>query len=265
MTEIGELLDAGDLEILGRVPHASNTTLVCEVTMGEAPPMQCVYKPVRGEMPLWDFPDGTLAGREVASYLISEALGWGLIPETVLRADGPVGPGMVQRWIDAAEDADEIVDLVPLDGVPADARPILRAFDAADREVVLVHRLNPRVKQLAVLDVVLNNADRKGGHVLVTDTGEIFGIDHGICLHTDDKLRTVLWGWADEPVEQTLLDDVSRVSNELADDSSTLRKALATHITDEEIAAVIRRCDDLVNAGRMPSPPPHHPIPWPPF
>ncbi|GAB20579.1 hypothetical protein GOEFS_120_00390 [Gordonia effusa NBRC 100432] len=267
MADVETILREGDIEILGRVVHASNATLVCEARIGDGDPLRCVYKPIRGEAPLWDFPDGTLADREVASYEISRALGWGLIPETVRRADGPLGPGMVQRWIDLPEQESEVdvVDLVPADAVPGDVKAILRAVDAADREVVLVHAINDRLRQLAVLDVIINNADRKGGHILVTADGETFGIDHGICLHTDDKLRTVLWGWAGESIPADLLRDVERLTQELTDPTDPLRERLATHLTADELEALVLRCAILVETGTMPEPPLHRPIPWPPF
>lgn len=266
MADLATLLAEGELDILGRVAHASNATLVCEVRAADAV-ARCVYKPIRGEAPLWDFPDGTLAGREVASYEISEALGWGLIPTTVMRAVAPAGPGMVQRWIELPDEEPEVdvVDLVPADAVPAGARAILRAVDAADRDVVLIHHADDRLRQLAVLDIIINNADRKGGHILRAADGELYGIDHGICLHTEDKLRTVLWGWAGEPVPAELLTDVERLSTRLADSADPLRSTLARCLTDAELDALARRCARLLAVGVMPEPSVRRPIPWPPF
>ncbi|MFW0790719.1 SCO1664 family protein [Gordonia sp. CPCC 205333] len=267
MADVETILRDGDIEILGRVIHASNATLVCEARLGDGDPLRCVYKPVRGEVPLWDFPDGTLADREVASYEISQALGWGLIPETVLRSEAPLGPGMVQRWIDVPdqESAAEVVDLVPADAVSGDVKAILRAVDAADRDVVLVHADSDRLRQLAVLDVIINNADRKGGHILVAGDGEIFGIDHGICLHADDKLRTVLWGWAGESIPVDLRNDIESLTRKLVDPDDRLCEALTTHLTADELDALALRCAILAETGTMPEPPPHRPIPWPPF
>ncbi|NMO00397.1 SCO1664 family protein [Gordonia sp. TBRC 11910] len=267
MADVETILRDGDIEILGRVPHASNATLVCEARLGDGEPVRCVYKPIRGEAPLWDFPDGTLADREVASYEISQALGWGLIPETVLRVEAPLGPGMVQRWIDLPDDEPDVdvVDLVPVDAVPPGVKVILRAYDAADRPVVLVHQSADRLRQLAVLDVIINNADRKGGHILRTDDGRLYGIDHGICLHADDKLRTVLWGWAGEQIPATLLADVERLAARLRDVGDPLRAQLAAHLTAVELDALAARCAVLAAGAIMPVPPPHRPIPWPPF
>lgn len=266
-----EVIRDGDLVIVGRIPTASNATLVCDATLGDTE-VRCVYKPIRGEVPLWDFPDGTLAGREVAAYLVSEALGWHTIPTTVMR-DGPLGPGMVQRWIDTPDPDPgdppvariDLVDLCPPDAVPENYRRILRALDPVGDQVVLVHADDPRLLRMAVLDVILNNADRKGGHVLEGLDGNVYGVDHGICLHSDDKLRTVLWGWAGEPVPGHLIADIVGLAEALESDDSQLRQALADHITDDEIDALELRAIILAESGRLPLPPPHRPIPWPPF
>lgn len=271
------VLRAGELVIVGRIPAASNATLVCDAVLGDTE-LRCVYKPVRGEVPLWDFPDGTLAGREVASYLVSEALGWSVIPTTVHR-DGPVGPGMVQRWVDTADNTEtpvhqipdlprhrvDLVDLCPADTVPDGYRAILRALDPVGTEVILVHADDPRLQRMAVLDVVLNNADRKGGHVLEGLDGGVYGIDHGICLHAEDKLRTVLWGWAGEQIPGHLLEDLADLVEHLTAADHPLTVELGTHITDDEILALAERAADLVDRETMPHPPGHRPIPWPPF
>ncbi|MFT4125804.1 MAG: SCO1664 family protein [Gordonia sp. (in: high G+C Gram-positive bacteria)] len=262
------VLTGGELTILGRIPAASNATLVCDAVLDDET-ARCVYKPVRGEVPLWDFPDGTLAGREVASFLISEALGWEVIPTTVSR-DGPLGPGMVQRWVDTPDpDAFparmDLVDLCPPGTAPAGYRAILRALDGRGDLVELVHADDPRLLRMAVLDVVLNNADRKGGHVLEGVDGGVYGVDHGICLHTDNKLRTVLWGWAGEAIPGHLVADVEALVDTLSSASAPLRGELAEHITRAEIEALVARATTVVTDPHMPLPPGHHPIPWPPF
>ncbi len=259
-------LRCGELTVVGRIPAASNVTLVCEARLGDDA-VRCVYKPVRGERPLWDFPDGTLAGREVASFLVSEQLGWGVVPPTVLR-DGPFGPGMVQRWVDAVDNDTGsghrlgLVDLVSPDRLPDGFRAVLRALDGTGAEVVLVHADDPRLFRMAVLDVALNNADRKGGHALEGADGRVYGVDHGICLHTEPKLRTVLWGWTGETVPEHLLAD-------LADYAGRFRGApadqLAEHLTDAEIEALAGRVEVLLETRTMPRPPGHRPIPWPAF
>ncbi|WP_306357515.1 MULTISPECIES: SCO1664 family protein [unclassified Nocardia] len=255
----GDPFRTADLTVVGQVTTASNVTLVCE-----ADGVRVVYKPVRGERPLWDFPDGTLAGREVASYRVSEALGWGLIPETILR-DGPVGPGMVQRWVDQIEPVDrrpELVDLCPAGQVPDGFREVLRALDGSGRPVSLVHADDPRLRRLAVLDVLLNNADRKGGHALDGVDGRVYGVDHGICLHTEPKLRTVLWGWAGEPIEDELLSDITVFVKALPGE---LGDGLAESITDTEIDALETRARALLDDPRLPLPNSNRPIPWPAF
>lgn len=267
MAAAGDALRAGELTVLGRVGTASNLTLVCDLPTpdgDEATPLRVVYKPVRGEQPLWDFPHGTLAGREVASYLISESLGWSVIPETILR-DGPLGPGMVQRWITTAEprgDRPDLVDLCPPDAVPDGFREVLRAVDGAGDEVSLVHSDDPRLRRMAVLDVLLNNADRKGGHALEGVDGGVYGVDHGICLHHEHKLRTVLWGWAGEPIPPDLIGDITAFTDTLPGEPAD---RLAEHITDREIDALLRRAKRLLDEPVMPFPNTVRPIPWPAF
>lgn len=231
--------------------------------------MHCVYKPVAGEQPLWDFPDGTLAGREVGAYLVSVQLGWNLVPYTIIR-DGPAGTGMVQLWVDQPGDAEDIppgsepdlVDLVPADRVPPGFLPVLRAYDYAGEPVALVHADDVALRRMAVFDVLINNADRKGGHVLHGVDGGVYGVDHGLCLHVDDKLRTVLWGWAGKPVDDDTLEAVSGLLDGLA---GPLAEALRPHLTVAEIAALRQRARALLDHPVMPSPDRHRPIPWPAF
>ncbi|MTE16948.1 SCO1664 family protein [Nocardia aurantiaca] len=255
-----DLLRAAELTVIGQVTTASNVTLVCEAEDGGP---RVVYKPVRGERPLWDFPDGTLAAREVASYLVSEALGWGVIPETVLR-EGPFGPGMVQRWVDTVEDGEgpDLVDLCPVGQAPEGYREVLRALDPGGRPVSLVHADDPRLHRIAVLDILINNADRKGGHALDGLDGRVYGVDHGICLHREPKLRTVLWGWAGEPIGDELLTDITVFVKALAGE---LGERLAELITDAEIEALEARGRALLEEPVMPMPVSQRPIPWPAF
>ncbi len=228
------LLTEGELEIVGRLVEASNATLYCRVRFGEKQ-AACVYKPVAGERPLWDFPDGTLAGREVAAYAVSEAGEWGTVPPTVLR-DGPFGPGMCQLWIDV----DESVDVVAM----------LRGSD-------------PRLRPIALLDAVVNNADRKGGHLLPTETGRIFAVDHGVCFAATDKLRTLLWNWAGEPLAGEEYALLRRLRSDLDDG---LGVALEDLLTPEEIKATAARVDRLLASGTLPVPTDDWPaVPWPPF
>ncbi|MEU0506335.1 SCO1664 family protein [Nocardia sp. NPDC005998] len=256
-----------ELSVIGRVTTASNVTLVCDADSSDGVPVRVVYKPVRGERPLWDFPDGTLAGREVASYRVSDALGWGVIPETILR-DGPYGPGMVQRWVESVDNHTDqgnrldLVDLVPLGAVPDGFCEVLRAQDPAGNEVSLIHADDPRLQRIAVLDVLLNNADRKGGHALEGVDGQVYGVDHGICLHSEHKLRTVLWGWAGKPICDGLMADIAAFAKALP---GAVADDLASHLTDAEIEALADRTRELLDNPVMPLPRTSRPIPWPAF
>ena len=273
-----DVLRRGELRPLGRIRAASNATFLCEAALGGAL-VHCVYKPIAGEQPLWDFPDGTLAGREVAAGLVAAALGWPIVPETILR-DGPAGPGMVQRWIhrrgdglsdadspDGPDDADgpdgpDLVDVVPAGAVPPGYLPVLQARDGAGRPVTLVHADDPRLRRIAVFDVLVNNADRKGGHVLAGADGAVYGVDHGLTLHRDDKLRTVLWGWAGRGIDETEAAAVRRLSAALA---GPLAGELAVHISTAEIAALGARVAALLAHPVLPGPSGPRPIPWPAF
>ncbi len=257
------VLREGDLELEGRIMPASNATFFGTVTLGRQA-LQCVYKPVAGERPLWDFPDGTLAGREVAAYAVSQALGWDVVPPTILR-DGPAGRGMVQAWREP-DPAQPAVDLVPEREVPPGYLHVLDAYDSRDRPVSLVHEDSLGLRRMAVFDVVVNNADRKGGHVLAMTSGHRYGVDHGVSFHVEDKLRTVLWGWAGEPLDRADAEAVTALAERLATRDSELDAVLAELLAPHEQAAVVARCADLLAAGTMPLPSQRRPaIPWPAF
>jgi uncharacterized repeat protein (TIGR03843 family) len=257
-----ESLTSGTLEVRGRILPASNATFLAEVVTTEGP-VACVYKPVAGERPLWDFPLGTLAEREVAAYAVSEALGWNVVPLTVVRG-GPHGDGMVQVWKEPVADVDP-VDLCPAGEVPPGFRHVLDAEDGAGNAVSLVHEDSVPLRRMAIFDVLVNNADRKGGHVLAMGDGHRYGVDHGICFHTDYKLRTVLWGWADESLTTAEVTAVEEVVAEL-ETGAPLALALGDLIADVELTALRARCRRLLRAARMPSPAGHWPaIPWPAF
>ena len=265
----GEVFRSGELTILGRIRSASNATFLCEARLGDVE-AHCVYKPVAGEAPLWDFPDGTLAGRELAAYLVSAALGWNVVPYTIIR-EGPAGPGMLQRWVDQPGDAmddddpgagPDLIDLLPTGHLPPGYLPILQAYDYAGDEVTLVHADDARLRRMAVFDVLINNADRKGGHILSGVDGGVYGVDHGVSLHTEDKLRTVLWGWAGKPVDDETLAEVARLRDALLGD---LDEVLRPHITNREIDALYARAVGLLDNPVMPSPDRRRPIPWPAF
>ena len=269
--EANEVLRLGELTVIGRIRSASNATFLCESHLGERQ-AHCVYKPIKGEAPLWDFPDGTLAGRELGAYLVSDALGWNIVPYTIIR-DGPAGPGMLQLWVDQpgeslGEVGDEpttgpdLVDLLPAGQIPPGFLPILQAYDYAGDEVTLVHADDIRLRRMAVFDVLINNADRKGGHILSGVDGNVYGVDHGVSLHVEDKLRTVLWGWAGKPVDDQSLEAVASLREQLADG---LADALCEHITEREIAALKARTVGLLDDPVMPGPDRRRPIPWPAF
>lgn len=246
----------GELVLHGRIMPASNATFV-----GEIDRVRVVYKPVAGERPLWDFPDGTLADRERAAYLVSEELGWNVVPETWLR-DGPHGRGMVQRWREPDEEQ-VAVTLVPEGEVPAGWKHVFDGLDGQDRPISLIHEDSEALHRMAVFDVVVNNADRKGGHVLEMADGHRYGVDHGVTFHTDHKLRTVLWGWLGEDL---LPEEVAAVRRLGAEVRGRLGDVLADHLSDLEIEALARRCERLAAKAVMPAPRGEWPaIPWPPF
>ena len=255
MTEL-----TGALTLHGRVMPASNATFVGTLhAAGEE--IEVVYKPIRGERPLWDFPDGNLAHREVAAYLVSAATGWDIVPETWL-GDGPHGTGMLQRWC-TVDDDQEPVTIVPAGRVPAGWCHVFDGVDADDRAVALIHEDTAALRRIAVFDVMVNNADRKGGHVLPMPGGHRHGIDHGVTFHQDPKLRTVLWGWAGSPLTADEADVVRRVRIGLDGD---LGDTLADHLAIWDLDALALRCDRLLAAGALPEPSGDWPaIPWPPF
>jgi len=230
------LLTHGELEVQGRLVDASNATMYCSVGY-EGAEAACVYKPVAGERPLWDFPDGTLAGRELAAYLVSRAGGWDVVPPTVYR-DGPFGPGMCQLWVDA----DQNVDLVEL------------ARSGGDE----------RLRQMAVFDAIVNNADRKIGHLLPTSDGHLYGCDHGVCFGAEYKLRTVLWQWRGKKLTPAALAGLRR--SHAAMTTGELAAELHSWLTPLEVAATVGRVERLLALKTHPYPPSDWPaVPWPPI
>jgi uncharacterized repeat protein (TIGR03843 family) len=231
-----ELLTLGRLEVEGRLAVASNATMYCAIRRGAAQ-AACVYKPVAGERPLWDFAEGSLADREVAAYAVSQAAGWNLVPPTVLR-DGPFGPGMCQLWIDA----DASVDLVAL----------ARNSD---------HRA---LRDMAVFDAVVNNADRKIGHLLPVPSGRLYGCDHGVCFGEEYKLRTVLWQWRGRSLPRRAIEALTRLQQALGEEE--LAAELSTRLTPDEVTATRQRVELLLEHRVHPYPPEDWPaVPWPPI
>lgn len=231
-----DLLSQGSLEVLGRLVEASNETWYCAVSTGDYE-AACVYKPISGERPLWDFPTGTLAGREVAAYAVSRASGWNVVPPTVMR-DGPFGLGMCQLWIEI----DPQVDLIEL----------ARRSDY------------PGLRDLAVFDAVVNNADRKIGHLLPVRGGHLYGCDHGVCFAEDYKLRTVLWQWRGKSLPRRAVEALRRLDALLS--SGELGEELSQWLSPGELEATTIRVDKLLKHRVHPYPPEDWPaIPWPPY
>ncbi|MCG7207723.1 SCO1664 family protein [Streptomyces arenae] len=255
-----DLLARGELKVRGRIRDASNAALFCTVAF-DGEEASCVYKPVAGERPLWDFPDGTLAQREVAAYEVSEAMGWDLVPPTVLR-DGPYGEGMCQLWIDVDPEGAELLALVDAEEPEPGWKAIGFAEVGDGKTALLVHADDNRLRRLAVLDAVVNNADRKGGHLLPTADGRLYGIDHGVTFNVDNKLRTLLWGWAGEPLTGEAVEVLEGLREALA---GALGTRLAELITPAELDAVRARVEALLTSGKHPEPSGEWPaIPWPP-
>ncbi len=255
--------------MLGRITDASNATLLAEVELdGEL--RQCVYKPIAGERPLWDFPRGTLALREVAAHEISEAAGWHLVPPTVLR-DGPHGVGSVQAWIEGSTGGG-VLDLVDADAVPEGWLTVLKAETYDGSPVALAHADDPVLAGMAIFDAVTNNADRKVGHVLRANeqasefTGELFGVDHGLTFNLDEKLRTVLWGWAGNRLPDRERERLEKLLDQLRP-GSPLHELLDELLDVEEIDRTRHRVERLIRRGRFPRPAagPYPAIPWPPL
>lgn len=259
---IQRLLRDGPLEVEGRLVDASN--LVLRVWVEDGGERICaVYKPVRGERPLWDFPQGSLAGREYAAFLVAAAGGWDCVPVTVLRPDGPLGAGSVQQWVgplDAVNEND-LLRIDPIAAKPGDYLPVLGVHDEDDRPMVVSHGAQDELRAVALLDAVLNNADRKGSSLILDDDGHLYAVDHGLTLHAEEKLRTVLWGFAGEALTEGELAQLTDVRHAL---ECELGKQLRDVIREEEVDALRDRIETLREMGRLPTPPDdRHPLPWP--
>lgn len=237
-----ELLREGEIEVVGRILGSSNHALLVTVTLpcpdpGEPPRvLHAIHKPRIGERPLDDFPDGTLGHRELAAYLVSEAMGWSIVPPTIIR-DGPFGEGMLQAFVEP---------------------------DAAVDVIDWVNEDDPRLRRMAVFDAAVNNTDRKGGHILPVEGGRhVYGVDHGVCFSVTPKLRTVLWAWRGTAFEPAEIDGLDRLRSALQGD---LARELRALLSRAELRATIRRVDALLESRRFPYPSPAWPaIPWPPF
>ena len=230
IVEATDLMSGGEVSVEGRLPWSSNQTFLVTVDDG-TDQVRAVYKPFRGERPLWDFPDG-LYRREVAAYQLSEALGWGLVPPTVERESGPFGVGSFQLFVDADFE-----------------QHYFTLLEAGAHHAAL--------KAVCAFDLAANNTDRKSGHVLLGTCGDIWAIDHGVCFNAEPKLRTVIWDYADEPIPPELLADLDRVARDLPDE-------LVHTLGHEEVEALVGRLGFIVRTGVFPEPDPHrHAYPWP--
>jgi hypothetical protein len=228
-------LASGTLEVLGLLPNASNGTFLARANLDGEEEL-AVYKPRRGEAPLWDFPEGTLCDREVAAYLVARALGWPGVPGTILR-DGPYGVGSVQRFV---------------------------RFDPEEHYFTLAERFPDEFRRIAVFDVVVNNADRKGGHCLLGEDGRIHVVDHGVCFNVEPKLRTVIWDFAGDPIPPSLGDDLRRLAADVG--SGPLRPELEPLLSDAELEALAARAEATADLERLPEPDTdRRPFPWPPI
>ena len=237
MSSLVDAMQSGELSVTGRLVDASNATLygvIKSIDGAESDEIRVIYKPVAGERPLWDFPDGNLANREYAAFLISEIAKWNLVPTTILR-EGPFGPGMVQQWIDI----DETVDLA--------------LFYSQDQ---------PLLRKLALFDAVINNTDRKIGHLLPTADGKLMGCDHGVTFHHEDKLRTVLWQWAGMALSDQEKIELRKLVEEILKEQVVFQELL----TEIELRALFARIERLISSGIFPEPSDEWPaVPWPPF
>lgn len=229
------VIESGHLELLGLLPNSSNYTFLARASAPGTEPALVVYKPHRGESPLWDFPGGSLGRREVAAYIVSAALRWPNVPETVLR-EGPEGVGSVQAFV---------------------------PFEPEEHYFTLHTGFAAEFRAIAAFDLIVNNADRKGGHCLLGSDGRIWAIDHGVCFHEDPKLRTVIWEFAGTPIAQPLVDAAGALQHSLAAGDPPAEQ-LAALLDGREIAALGGRIEELVRHAVYPPPAGDRPYPWPP-
>jgi uncharacterized repeat protein (TIGR03843 family) len=233
---IPRALAEGRIELLGLLPNASNAAFLARCRADDDERF-AVYKPERGETPLWDFPEGTLHRREVAAFAVAAALGWPNVPPTVLR-DGPEGPGSLQLFI---------------------------RFRTGEHYFTLQDERPDEFRRVALFDLVVNNADRKAGHCLLGEDDRIWVIDHGVCFSDEPKLRTVIWDFLDEPIPQPERADLARLAGDL-DRDTDVRAELDALLAPEEVAAVRARVAHLLRVERFPGPEPgSRPYPWPPI
>ena len=237
--QLQQAFQNGNLEIKGQFTLGSNYTFLVEVTYQDQA-LSAVYKPTRGEQPLWDFEENTLALREVAAYIVSEALGFHIVPFTTLRDDGPYGAGSLQQFIDHD--------------------PNYHYFNFAPEDKLFL-------KPVVIFDLLVNNADRKGGHVFFeNETHRLFAIDHGICFHEDEKLRTVLWDFGGQTIPDELLSQLSLILRHAQDGGSNLLADLEPYLSPNELTALQSRAERIIEQGVFPhQPKDRRAMPWPPL
>ncbi len=246
-TNILMALQKGEITLQGQFLRGSNYTFLANVNFPGQAEIPVVYKPTRGEQPLWDFPSGTLAKREVVAYLVSEALSWELVPPTIYRRKGPLGPGSVQKYVEHDPDYHYF------------------NFESVDRQ---------RLRPVMLFDLLINNADRKGSHVLIDQNGHLWLIDHGLCFHEEDKLRTVIWDFAGEDIPSALIDDLRRLVVNLETPLSfepqpgeepSFGQEIRHFLSPAEIRALTQRTRGLIDRGCFPPPVSNRrAYPWPP-
>jgi len=227
-------LAIGEISVVGQLTWSSNYTFLTRVK-GPGWELPAIYKPSEGESPLWDFPQGSLACRELAAYLVSESLGWELVPPTILRESGPAGPGSLQFFIDS------------------DPNRHYFTFSKTEKQAL---------RPAAIFDILINNADRKGGHVLLNEEDHIWLIDHGVCFHEEYKLRTVIWDFIDEDIPESILTKLDGFRERLTTDAD-LQKGLSELLSAQEYAALVDRVDWLLQSRCFPPPGTDRPYPWP--
>jgi len=267
MSHLREALQHGDLTVEGQLSGASNASLLCTVDRGadsDSRVLRCVYKPRKGERPLWDFPSGTLSRREVLAASAAHMLGWHITPTTVWRDDGPFGPGMCQEWVDDNTNRPAVAVLAP-ESVPVGWHVIVegRSFDGSD--VVLAHENSIDLQRITVFDLVINNADRKGGHILRRTDGRLTGIDHGLSFHEEGKLRTILWGWSGGAIPTEVVAGLERMADHVSHRCESSEQ-LRNNLSAREFAAFEHRLNDVLQTREYPHPSTLDPaLPWPPM
>ncbi len=234
LESIHSILESGEIEVVGQVAWGSNFTFLVQLT-AESGQLPAIYKPDRGERPLWDFPQGSLIDREVAAYILSQALDWSLVPPTVKRSDAPAGPGSLQFYVEAD--------------------PEIHYFTFGDEQ-------KQRLRPTALFDVLSNNADRKSGHILIDEEDHLWLIDHGLCFHEEHKLRTVVWDFVEEAIPAALLQPIETLVEALKP-GSDLHKDLSTCLAEAEINALLKRSRHILQNPYFPAPGPGRPYPWP--